>query len=188
MSKIYKKLLQSKNIKTKSIIYSNRGLSLEEKINKSNIFYRENNICVIFKKPTPINVIKVNYSLNKITEACFEKKSTTDYNGIYKGKYIDFEVKSTLSKTSFPLSNIGEHQIKHLKMISNHKGIAFFIVEFKYYDKIFLLTFDLFNLFINSNNRKSIPYKFFLENCTIINQGLKPRINYIEAIDKVYSI
>src|SRR5574344_1617077 len=101
----------------KQINYGNRGMCLEDDINISNKFYLENNIAVVYKKPTPIKVVKVDYNkrINTvIKEAYYEIPSTTDYNGIYKGKYIDFEAKETKCKTSFALSNIHSHQINHL--------------------------------------------------------------------------
>ena len=113
---------------------ANRGMDLEKDINLSNDYYRENNLCLITKRPTPINIVKVDYSKGAIiTNAYFEKQSTTDYNGVYKGKYIDFEAKSTKIKTSFPLANISPHQITHLENVLKHGGIAFFyyrILEF----------------------------------------------------------
>ena len=36
------------------INYKNRGMTLEDDINKSNQYYIENNIAYIYKKPTPI--------------------------------------------------------------------------------------------------------------------------------------
>ena len=78
---------------------ANRGMNLEESINLSNDFYIENNIALITKRPTPINVVKVDYSKGcKIVDAYFEKQSTTDYNGLYKTKYVDFEAKVTKSR------------------------------------------------------------------------------------------
>ena len=86
-------------------IYShkNRGLDLEHLINITNDYYLNNNIAVIYKKPTPITVSKVDYKNNKVTEGFYKTPSTLDYNGIYKGKYIDFDAKETVKKTSFPL-------------------------------------------------------------------------------------
>lgn len=73
--------------------FSNRGMSLEKDINQSNTYYLNEDIAVIHKKPTPVTIVKVDYPARnkaKITEAYYAESSTTDYNGIYKGKYIDF--------------------------------------------------------------------------------------------------
>ena len=88
-------------------------MNLESLINDANDYYLEMNKAVIYKKPTPIGLVDVDYKKGEIKKAFFKEKSTFDYNGIYKGKYIDFEAKESKSKTSFPLSNIHEHQIKH---------------------------------------------------------------------------
>src|SRR5690625_2961664 len=113
--------------------FSNRGMSLEEDINLTNAYYLERNIAIIHKKPTPVQIVNVNYpkrSAAVITEAYFQQAATTDYNGIYRGKYIDFEAKETRSTTSFPLANIHDHQIKHMKSIVKHGGISFLIIRF----------------------------------------------------------
>ena len=69
---------------------ANRGMNLEESINISNDFYVEQGRALITKRPTPINVVKVDYTKGaRIVDAYFEKQSTTDYNGIYKSKYLD---------------------------------------------------------------------------------------------------
>ncbi len=73
-------------------IYGKRGMSLEEELNESNAYYLSHGIAVIHKKPTPIQIVKVDYpkrSAAQIKEAYFSKASTTDYNGVYRGKYID---------------------------------------------------------------------------------------------------
>mgnify|MGYP003183561386 CR=1 FL=1 len=125
-----------------TINYSNRGMTLEDDINESNLYYREHDIAYIYKKPTPIKITKVDYPERKkakIKEAFFMEPSTTDYNGIYKGKYIDFEAKETNIKTSFPLANIHPHQIAHLNHIIRHGGIGFIIVRFTKLNQTFLL-------------------------------------------------
>ena len=112
--------------------------------------------------------------------------STTDYNGIYKGKYIDFEAKETSSKTSFSLSNIHEHQIKHLIDVKRHGAISFLIVRFNLLDKTFYLSTEKLEEFIKNNKRKSIPLSFFEEYGKIIKMKFNPRLDYIEIIDKEY--
>ncbi len=169
--------------------YANRGMTLENDINDSNVYYLNNDIAVIYKKPTPITVAKVDYPSSVeaiIKEGYFKTPSTTDYNGIYKGKYIDFEAKETKSKVSFPLSNIHSHQIKHLKHIYNHGGIGFIIVRFTCLNETYLLTVEKLLDFLDNVKRKSIPLEYFKTNGYIIKDKYNPRIDYIEIIDKLY--
>ena len=161
--------------------YANRGMTLESEINDSNRYYLENDIAVVYKKPTPIKVVKqVN---EKIINAYFEKPSTTDYNGLYKGKYIDFEAKETKG-VSFPLKNIHPHQIRHLKNIERHGGICFLIVRFVNVNETYLLFEKDFDYFIKNNTRKSIPIDYFKEKGYLIKDKLRPMVDYIEIIDK----
>jgi len=186
-----KKLKNSRKISVKSTTFKhgNRGMDLEEDINLSNDYYRNNGLCLITKRPTPINVVKVDYSKGAIiTNAYFEKQSTTDYNGVYKGKYIDFEAKSTIKTTSFPLSNISVHQIEHLKNVLKHQGIAFFIIEFAKLEEVYLLDASYVIDFYEHGERKSIPYDEFLKHGHQIKKGFAPRLSYLEVIDKIYGI
>ena len=166
---------------------SNRGMDLENDINLSNEYYRNKHIALITKRPTPINIVKVDYTKGaRITDAYFEKQSTTDYNGVYKGRYIDFEAKNTKSKTSFPLSNIEKHQIEHLKMVLEQGGIAFFIIQFQSLNQVFLLDAKYVIEFYEHGERKSIPYAIFKEKAIEIKQGFAPRLEYINAVEELY--
>ena len=170
----------------KTIDYKNRGMTLETELNQSNEYYIETSKAFIYKKPTPIKIVKVDYpSRDKavIKEAYFSTPSTTDYNGIYKGKYIDFEAKETKSKTAIALSNIHPHQIKHLENINNNNGIAFIIVRFTTLAETYLITATSFLNFINSNDKKSIPLEYFKENAYLIKDGYRPRIDYLKIVD-----
>lgn len=174
---------------SKQINYGNRGMSLESDLNITNEQYLKDNKAVIYKKPTPITINKVDYKSRidaKITEAYFKIPSTTDYNGIYKGKYIDFEAKET-NLRNFPLSNIHKHQIAHIQKIVEHGGIGFLIVRFNLYNKTFLLEENKLTLFLNTQNRKSIPIEFFEDNGYLINIKWNPRVDYLKVIDKIIS-
>ena len=168
--------------------HKNRGMTLENDINLSNEYYCEIDKAYIYKKPTPIKIVNVDYpSRDKavIKEAYFTIPSTTDYNGIYKGKYIDFESKETKSKTSFSLSNIHSHQIKHLKNIYKHNGIAFLIVRFTTLDETFLLEAEKLSNYIEDSSKKSISIEFFRKNAYILKNGYTPRIDYLTVVDKL---
>ena len=146
-------------------IFSNRGMTLEEDINVTNQFFLETNKAIIHKKPTPIQIVKVNYpkrSAAVITEAYFKQASTTDYNGVYRGKYIDFEAKETKNKTIFPLANIHDHQIKHMKEVTKHGGICFLIIRFATLEETYFMKAEKLFSYWNdklSGGKKSIAYE-----------------------------
>ena len=169
-----------------NISYKNRGMNLEDELNKSNEYYINIDKAYIYKKPTPIKITKVDYpSRDKaiIKEAFFTVPSTTDYNGLYKGYYIDFEAKETKSTSSFTLNNIHPHQIKHLQNIDKHNGISFLIVRFTTLNETYLLTTKDFSIFLENNERKSIPVEFFREKAYLIKDGYNPRIDYLKIVD-----
>ena len=168
--------------------YSNRGMELEEDINFANKYYLNNDIAVIHKKPIPIQIVEVNYpsrSSAMITKAFYKTPSTTDYNGLWNGKYIDFEAKETNSATSFSLNNIHDHQIEHMQKILNHGGITFIIVRFKKIDRTFILPFKNFIFFYdraNSGGRKSIKLSEFEEMAFELSFNYKIRLDYLNII------
>lgn len=169
----------------------NRGMSLEEDINITNQYYLDHNIAVIHKKPTPIQIVNVHYpkrSAAVITEGYFQKSSTTDYNGIYKGKHIDFEVKETKNKTLFPLSNIHEHQVKHMEDVHKHGGICFVIIRFTVYDENYFIPFETLLPIWKEQypKKKSISYKELQEIGYLIPFSYQARVDYVKLLNQLY--
>lgn len=164
-------------ITRRKIDYKNRGMNLENDINETNNYYIEKNIAFIYKKPTPIKLVKVDYKKGRIDEAYFEMPSTTDYNGIYNGKYIDFEAKETTNQKGFPIINIHKHQIQHIRNIYNSKGICFLIVRFTKYNETYLLLAKDFLEYIDNVGKSIIPREYF------INKGFKIKDKYIKKVD-----
>ncbi|WP_319471008.1 Holliday junction resolvase RecU [uncultured Trichococcus sp.] len=180
-----------KTAKRKEFIYSNRGMTLEEEINSSNKHYLSSGKAVIHKKPTPIEVVKVDYpkrSAAVIKEAYYRQSSTTDYNGVYKGHYLDFEAKETKNKTAIPLSNFHEHQIIHMKRCIQQQGITFVLIRFSFFNRVFLLNssylIDFWENTLN-NGRKSIPLAYIEDNGIEVAYGFNPRLAYLDAVDKM---
>ena len=167
----------------KLINYGNRGMTLETDINLTNDYYIEKSIALIYKKPVPIKVLKINQTKTRILDAFYEQKSTLDYSGIYQGKYIEFDAKETNSKTSIPLANIHKHQIEHIKNVLQFKGIAFLIVRFNYHNKTFILPGKMLIEYLNDTKKKSIPYSYFIANCKEIPIKYRPRLDYLKMID-----
>lgn len=167
----------------------NRGMALEKDISDSCQYYKESGRALIYKKPTPIQVVRVDYPNRnhaKICEAYYKVPSTTDYNGIYRGKYIDFEAKETRSKVSFTLQNIHPHQIEHLKQVKKHGGIAFVIIRFTVYGETFLLDASYMIETYETKTKKSMSYESILEYGYKIEEGYVPRLKYLDIVDDVY--
>lgn len=180
---------QFKNHAIYKTSHANRGMLLESDLNLTNTYYLDNNIAVIYKKPTPIKIVRIALDYRKcatINEAYFQSPTTTDYNGLYKGKYIDFEAKEIQGRKSFPLNNINSQQIKHIRRVLNHGGIAFIVVRFSILNKTFLLKGEDLITIIDSNNRKSIPLSTFESKGYIIKEAYRPRLDYIKIIDQIY--
>jgi len=171
----------------KNINYKNRGMFLERIINESNQYYLQKDKAIIYKKPTPIKVLNISYRSKQTTlidKAVFSETSTLDYNGIYKGCYIEFDAKECRSRTSFPLSNIKPHQMTHIKNILNHGGICFLIIFMN--NKFYLLDGNDLLKFVNNNDRKSIPYEIIETKGHIIKEGFIPRLDYISVVENIY--
>ncbi len=167
--------------------FSNRGMFLENIINESNTYYNGIEKCLIFKKPTPVKVLNVTYPNNNshlIDKAVYSSISTLDYNGIYREKYIEFDAKECHSKTSFPLSNIKNHQLLHIKSVIKQKGIVFLIIYMN--NEFYLLKGNDIIEYINNSDKKSIGFEFIKEKGYKIQESYLPRLKYLDTVDEAY--
>ncbi len=166
-----------------------RGMTLENDINVTNTWYLDQDQAVIHKKPTPVTIVKVDYpkrSAARITEAYFKLPSTTDYNGIYKGRYLDFEAKECASRTSFPFKSIHPHQIRHLDAVLRHGAIAFLIVRFTVMNETYYVDAGTFIQYWRSADRSSIPYSWFRENGYLIPSSYVKPVDFLIIVDQLY--
>lgn len=173
---------------TKNIQKANLGQSLEEDLNLTNDYYRVHNIALVHKKPTPITVVEVDYpkrSAAKITKAFYQLPSTTDYNGVYQGVYIDFEAKSTKNKTRMPLSMIHQHQLDHLNQVKNHGGFGFLILRFSIYQETYLIEYTRLKKFIDETSLKSIPYTWVKEHGYLIPTTYLKPCDYVAVLKRI---
>ena len=182
-------MLYPNNIKKsahKPISYANRGMALESLLNETNEYYNEKDMALIFKKPTPIGISEAVYTSHGriIKNGYFKAQSTLDYNGIYKGHYVEFEAKETQNKTSFPLANFHEHQLGYIRRVIQHGGICFIILKMN--QLIYFFKGEDLVRFLDENSRKSIPYSYIEEHGILIKEAYQPSIDYLSVIDKEY--
>ncbi|EGD37112.1 recombination protein U [Streptococcus sanguinis SK150] len=170
------------------INFANRGMSFEKMINESNNYYLSRGLAVIHKKPTPIQIVKVDYphrSRAKIVEAYFRQASTTDYSGVYKGHYIDFEAKETRQKKSMPMKNFHSHQIEHMEAVLEQKGICFVLLHFSSLSETYLLPASyLIEFYKIDKGGKSMPLTYIQEHGYPIEMQQLPSIPYLEIIEQ----
>lgn len=181
--KVYQRPANSK-------VTSRRGMSLEEDINTSNNHYLIKDTAVVHKKPTPIQIVNVDYPARnkaKITEAYFRQASTTDYQGVYRSYALDFEAKETKNKTLFPLSSLHQHQIDHLRNVHRHGAIAFLVIRFNSFDETYLILASEFLPYLDSEKSRSLPLSWIKKHGYLVPQSYQIPCDYITVLNQVLS-
>ncbi|MBP2623462.1 Holliday junction resolvase RecU [Streptococcus oricebi] len=185
------KVIPKNNIKRRkkgTINFANRGMSFEKMINASNDYYLSRGLAVIHKKPTPVQIVRVDYpqrSRAKIVEAYFRQASTTDYSGVYQGYYLDFEAKETRQKNSMPMKNFHPHQIDHMERVTEQDGICFVLLHFSTLKETYLLPAPyLIDFYKIDQGSKSMPLTYIQEHGYLVPQAALPSVPYLEIIAK----
>ncbi|HEQ0689648.1 TPA: Holliday junction resolvase RecU [Streptococcus pyogenes] len=177
-----------KQTKQNKVDFANRGMSFEAAINATNDYYLSRQIAVIHKKPTPVQIVKVDYpkrSQAKIVEAYFRQASTTDYCGVYKGHYVDFEAKETRQKTAMPMKNFHLHQIEHMACVLHQKGICFVLLHFSTLKETYYLPAQaLISFYQIDNGSKSMPIDYIRKNGFKVAFGAFPQVPYLNIIEQ----
>lgn len=169
-----------------SMIKRNMGMQFENDVSKSCDFYREKELADIYKRPTPIKVVKMSKTKKgMIEEAYFQEKSTTDYVGIYKGKYIDFECKETIHDT-VPYHMIREQQFRHLELITKLGGIGFFLVSFKKAQEVYLMPATIILEEIRNKKHPGFKREFFQEHGVLVKRSFLPPYLLLDAIEEAF--
>ena len=161
-----------------------RGSVLEDLINTTNEYYRENKLALIQKIPTPITPIEMD-KRKHITLAYFDKKSTVDYIGSVQGIPTCFDAKECAVDT-FPLHNVHEHQMKFMKDFEEQGGVSFFIVSYTARDEVYYLPYRHVEVFWNrmlEGGRKSFTYDE-IDKSYIIKQKGEALVHYLEPFQK----
>ncbi|MGL5042651.1 MAG: Holliday junction resolvase RecU [Culicoidibacterales bacterium] len=169
-----------------------RGMSLEHLINQANAFYLHQGKACVHKRPTPIQVVSVDYksrSTAKITEAYYTTPSTTDYNGVFNGLHIDFEAKQT-NLTALPFHNFHSHQIEHMESVIKQNGICFVIIYFAKKDTFYLIPAkNIIRHYKNSllsQKRKSFGISLAEEVGYLLPTNGYPILDYLTLITENY--
>ncbi|ARJ26005.1 Holliday junction resolvase RecU (plasmid) [Bacillus mycoides] len=168
--------------------YGNRGMAFELLLTNTCRMYKAASVGIFNKRPTPIKVVKTDNKGN-ITKSAWGSKSTVDYDGVYKGRAVYFEAKSTEKNTSFPLEYISRHQIDYLKDTQAQGAICFFLIEFRTDHVIYFVPVSLvaeyYEAMLYDGGRKSIPRKEFDKHAYVVEQTNRAPVDYLLHVDKL---
>ncbi|MGH1280527.1 Holliday junction resolvase RecU [Bacillus basilensis] len=164
----------------------NRGMAFEKLINLSNEMYQRGRVALINKRPTPVKVLKSKGG--RVLNGFYEAKSTVDYDGVYKGRAIVFEAKSTENATRFDLKNIAEHQLDYLEKAEKVGAICFFLIEFSKDKSIFVVPLSVIQSYVRMSHqpkrKKSIPRADFDIYGYLVEQTERAPIDYLQYVDE----
>lgn len=164
---------------------ANRGQAFEQLLNFTNLQYEKAGVALIHKRPTPMKLLRPQ-GFHFL--ATFEKKSTVDYDGVYRGRAIYFEAKSTREESRFDLKQIEPHQIEHLEKAEKLGGICFFLIEFAKSQEVFfvpLSTMRHYLLHAKNGGRKSIPKEDFDYYAYSVEKTKRAALDYLIYVDKL---
>lgn len=164
--------------------HANRGKYLEDWVEQANQVYINKGYAMITKIPTPWVVQRTRspYTKQYKISSAFPRQSTVDFGGTASNQSIWFDVKSTTSKTSFPLTNIHKHQIEYLRQVDRQGGKAFILIHAKEVKKTWLLWVDQLLDFMAEFERKSIPFEWLDKFCDLVTEGQGVLIDYLPVV------
>ncbi|PEZ18710.1 Holliday junction resolvase RecU [Bacillus anthracis] len=164
----------------------NRGMAFEKLINLSNEMYQREGVALINKRATPVKVLKS--AGGRVLNGFYEAKSTVDYDGVYKGRAVAFEAKSTQSLTRFDLSHIAQHQLDYLEKAEKMGAVCFFLIEFSKDQTVFLVPASVIQSYVRMshqpNGKKSISRADFDIYGYLVEQTERAPVDYLQYIDE----
>lgn len=103
-------------------------------------------MALINKRSTPVKVLKSKGG--RVLNGFYEAKSTVDYDGVYKGRAVTFEAKSTENTNRFDLKNIAQHQLDYLEEAEKMGAICFFLMEFSKDKSVFVVPLSVIQPYV----------------------------------------
>ena len=148
--------------------------------------YQLGGVALINKRPTPVKVLKMVYG--RVKDGYYESKSTVDYDGVYKGRAVAFEAKSTNEINRFDLKNIAQHQLDYLEKAEKMGAICFFLIGFTKDQSTFAIPLSVIQSYVRMSQqpkgKKSIPRADFDIYGYLVEQTERAPIDYLQYVDE----
>ncbi|MGM8212616.1 Holliday junction resolvase RecU [Virgibacillus sp. W0430] len=171
-----------------STYYGKRGQAFENLLDYTNQIYKQKGIALINKRPTPMKIIGKTKGHQHI--CVFDKKSTVDYDGVYRGKAIVFEAKSVKEKR-FPLNNITDDQVKYLNQAEKQGAISFLIIDLRVIREVLIVPNGMLQKYVKdskSGGRKSIPLGDLEVYGYRVQSGSGVPLDYLSVVDRLIGV
>ncbi|HDR8197407.1 TPA: Holliday junction resolvase RecU [Bacillus thuringiensis] len=113
--------------------------------------YQRGEVALINKSSTPVKVLKSKGG--RVLNGFYEAKSTVDYDGVYKGRAVTFEAKSTKNTNRFDLKNIAQHQLDYLEEAEKIGAICFFLMKFSKDKSVFVVPLSVIQPYVRMSHQ-----------------------------------
>jgi len=132
--------------------------------------------------------------VSRFVKQAVAEKQPGDFMAVYRGRAVLIECKTTRNLTAFPLHygtarSVQAHQIKAGKIMERHGGLAFILIrrDEPRNKTVYAATPSqvehMYRHF--GKSRKSVPWKWLDENCTMVDKLAKPiRWNLIKLYEE----
>ncbi|AIV03818.1 recombination protein U [Candidatus Malacoplasma girerdii] len=165
---------------------SNKGMFIEELINRTISYLSKINLAYIEKRNVPFKLCK------KINETTFVgkliHKSSVDYTGVYKNFHLEFESKQT-NEDYFDLHLLKTHQWNFLnKMKQFSQTLNFLIIYFYKKDECYLVPIEIINEHFKATHCYRFHYQDLIKKSMKINIIYPGILNLTECLDNLSKI
>lgn len=166
-----------------AVSQANRGMLFQRSVDYACQQYDAKGTAIFHEVPTSWKVIRKG---NRIVEAYPEKKSIVDFLGMFNGRGLAFDAKSTRERTRFPLSNVEQHQVDFLRRYVDRGGISFLLVEFAVLHEVYAVPFRWFEGWwemAQQGGRQSIPYHEIHLHCDRVRPARGVVLDFLPAVE-----
>jgi len=155
---------------------TNKGMYLEQLVERTILFYCNNKIGFLEKRQIPIKILK--HINEKTVVASLISKAKVDYFGYINNKYFEMECKQTIHDY-FDINLIKEHQLRYLKEVNNQNCMSLVLIYFELYDKVIAIEYSKLMFLREKLKKKSLPFNSVVEN------GIEIEVIYPGILDLI---
>lgn len=148
-------------------INNNKGMYIEQLVDRTIQYYVQNNLGILEKRQIPIKILK---HINETTiVAKLTAKAKVDYFGFINNKYVEIECKQTIHDY-FDLLLIKHHQLSYLNHNSQLDNcVSLVLIYFERFDKVVGISYQNLMKCKIDVKKNALPFSKVVEHGKIID-------------------